>query len=117
MEEKKVTKLKLSIIISILLIVLIIASVTIFIVFSKKIEISMSKTEIMKIANDNKYEIKDEQLKRFSNDLLNEETLIVSKQSANSLKEAKKLSMEYKDKLNEGIKMIMNLIQTLSILI
>ena len=36
MEEKKVTKLKLSIIISILLIVLIIASVTIFIVFSKK---------------------------------------------------------------------------------
>ena len=113
MEEKKVIKLKLNIIITILLIVLIIASVMIFIVFSKKAEISMSNTEkteismsnteIKEIANDDQYEIEDEQLKRFSNDLLKEGELIVSKESADSLEDAQKLSMEYKDKLNEGI--------------
>lgn len=65
--------------------------------------ISMSNSEIKRIANDYQYEIEDEHLKKFYNDLLSEGKLIVSKESASSLDEAKNLSLEYKEKLNEGI--------------
>lgn len=103
MEEKKVIKLKLNIIIAIILVALIIVGVILFWIFSKNSEISISNSEIKKIANDYQYEIEDEQLKKFYNDLLGEGTLIVSKESASTLDEAENLSLEYKDKLNEGI--------------
>ena len=65
--------------------------------------ISMSNSEIKRIADDYQYEIEDEELKKFYNDLLGEGRLIVSKESASTLDEAKNLSLEYKEKLNEGI--------------
>lgn len=101
MEEKKVKKLKLSIIIAIILDALIIIGVIFSLIFLKKTE--MSNREIKIIANDYKYEIEDEQLKENYNNLLGEGKLIVSKESAGTLDEAKKLSLEYKDKWNEGI--------------
>lgn len=103
MEEKKVIKLKLNIIIAIILVALIIVGVILFWIFSRNSEISISNSEIKKIANDYQYEIEDEQIKKFYNDLLEEGTLIVSKESASTLDEAENLSLEYKDKLNEGI--------------
>lgn len=103
MEEKKVIKLKLNIIIAIILVALIIVGMILFWIFWKKKEIPISNSEIKKIANDYQYEIEDEQLKKFYNDLLGEGTLIVSKESVSTLDEAKNLSLEYKDKLNEGI--------------
>lgn len=103
MEEKKIIKLKLNIIIAIILVALIIVGVILFWIFSWNSEISISNSEIKKIANDYQYEIEDEQLKKFYNDLLGEGTLIVSKESASTLDEAENLSLEYKDKLNEGI--------------
>ena len=103
MEEKKVIKLKLNIIIAIILVALIIVGVILFWVSSKKSEISISNSEIKKIANDYQYEIEDEQLNKIYNDLLGEGTLIVSKETASTLNEAKNLSLEYKEKLNERI--------------
>lgn len=103
MEEKKVIKLKLNTIIAIILVILIIAGVILFITFSKKSEISMSNSEIKNIATDYQYEIKDEQLRETYNELLGNETLIVSKESAKTLEEAERLSIEYKNKLNTGL--------------
>lgn len=103
MEEKKVIKLKLNTIIVIILVILIIAGVILFITFSKKSEISMSNSEIKNIATDYQYEIKDEQLRETYNELLGNETLIVSKESAKTLEEAERLSIEYKNKLNTGL--------------
>lgn len=103
MEEKKVIKLKLNTIIVIILVILIIAGVLLFITFSKKSEISMSNSEIKNIATDYQYEIKDEQLRETYNELLGNETLIVSKESAKTLEEAERLSIEYKNKLNTGL--------------
>lgn len=103
MKEKKVIKLKLNIIIVIILVILIIAGVLLFITFSKKSEISMSNSEIKNIATDYQYEIKDEQLRETYNELLGNETLIVSKESAKTLEEAERLSIEYKNKLNTGL--------------
>lgn len=103
MEEKKVIKLKLNTIIVIILVILIIAGVLLFITFSKKSEISMSNSEIKNIATDYQYEIKDEQLRKKYNELLGNETLIVSKESAKTVEEAERLSIEYKNKLNTGL--------------
>lgn len=103
MKEKKVIKLKLNTIIVIILVILIIAGVLLFITFSKKSEISMSNSEIKNIATDYQYEIKDEQLRETYNELLGNETLIVSKESAKTLEEAERLSIEYKNKLNTGL--------------
>lgn len=103
MKEKKVIKLKLNTIIVIILVILIIASVLLFITFSKKSEISMSNSEIKNIATDYQHEIKDEQLRETYNELLGNETLIVSKESAKTLEEAERLSIEYKNKLNTGL--------------
>ena len=103
MKEKKVIKLKLNTIIVIILVILIIAGVLLFITFSKKSEISMSNSEIKNIATDYQYEIQDEQLRETYNELLGNETLIVSKESAKTLEEAERLSIEYKNKLNTGL--------------
>lgn len=100
MEEKKTIKIKLSTIISIVLVVLIILGTILFIAFSKSSEFSMSNSQIKKIANNYKYEIQDEQLKETYNELLGKETLIVSKESAKTLEDAERLSTEYKNKLN-----------------
>ena len=108
MDEKKVIKLKLNIIIAIVLVALIIVGVILFLIFFKKSEIAISNSEIKKIANDSQYEIEDELLKKFYNDLLGGGTLIVSKESASTIDEAKKFSLEYKDKLNEGISNTLN---------
>lgn len=98
MEEKKVIKIKLSTIIAIVLIILIIFGTISFIAFSKKQEISMSNSEIKNIATDYKYEIQDEQLKETYNKLLGEEILIVSKESAKTIENAERISIEYKIK-------------------
>ena len=103
MEEKEVIKIKLSTIIAILLVVLIILGTLLFIAFSNKSEISMSNNEIKNIATDYQYEIKDEQLRETYNELLGNETLIVSKESAKTLEDAERLSIEYKNKLNTGL--------------
>lgn len=103
MEKKKVIKSKLNIIIIIILVALIILGVILFWIFSKNSEILISNSEIKNIANDSQYEIEDEQLKKIYNDLSGEEKLIVSKESASTLDEAENFSLEYKDKLNEGI--------------
>ena len=103
MEEKKVIKIKLSTIIAIVLVVLIILGTLLFIAFSNKSEISMSNNEIKNIATDYQYEIQDEQLKETYDKLLGKETLIVSKESAKTLGEAERLSIEYKNKLNIGL--------------
>lgn len=103
MEEKKVIKIKLSTIIAIVLVVLIILGTLLFIAFSNKSEISMSNNEIKNIATDYQYEIQDEQLKETYDKLLGKETLIVSKESAKTLEEAERLSIEYKNKLNIGL--------------
>lgn len=100
MEEKKVIKIKLSTIIAI---VLVIFGTISFIAFSKKQEISMSNNEIKNIATDYQYEIQDEQLKETYDKLLGKETLIVSKESAKTLEDAKRLSIEYKNKMNTGL--------------
>lgn len=107
MDEKKVIKLKLNII-AIVLVALIIVGVVLFLIFFKKSEIAISNSEIKKIVNDSQYEIEDELLKKFYNDLLGGGTLIVSKESASTIDEAKKFSLEYKDKLNEGISNTLN---------
>lgn len=103
MEEKKVIKLKLNTIIVIILVILIIAGVLLFITFSNKSEISMSNNEIKNIATDYQYEIQDEQLRETYNELLGNKTLIVSKESAKTLEDAERLSIEYKNKLNTGL--------------
>lgn len=103
MEEKKIIKLKFSTIIAIILVVLTITGLILFYIFSKKSEISLSDDEIKRIVNSSQYETEDEQLKEFYNELLDDGTLIVSKESASTVDEANNLSIEYKDKLNEGI--------------
>ena len=103
MEEKRVIKIKLSTIIAIVLVVLIIPGTLLFIAFSNKSEISMSNNEIKNIATDYQYEIQDEQLRETYNELLGNETLIVSKESAKTLEDAERLSIEYKNKLNTGL--------------
>lgn len=103
MEEKKVIKIKLSTIILIVLVILIILGTILFIAFSKKSEISMSNSEIKNIATDYQYEIQDEQLKETYNKLLGEEPLIVSKESAKTIENAERLSIEYKNKMNTGL--------------
>lgn len=103
MEEKKVIKIKLSTIIAIVLVILIIFGTISFIAFSKKQEISMSNSEIKNIATDYQYEIQDEQLKEIYNKLLGEETLIVSKESAKTIENAERISIEYKNKMNTGL--------------
>ena len=104
MEEKKVIKIKLNTIIAIVLVVLSIFGAVLYMAFSNKYEFSMSNTEIKKIASDSQYKIKDKQLEKFFNDLLKEgETLIVSKESAKTLEDAERLSIEYKNKLNIGL--------------
>lgn len=102
MKEKKVIKLKLNTIIA-MIVILIILGIILFLTFSKKSEISMSNSEIKNIATDYQYEIQDEQLKENYNKLLGEETLIVSKESAKTLEDAERLSIEYKNKLNTGL--------------
>lgn len=103
MGEKKVVKLKLNTIIVAILVILIIVSIILFVVSSKKmeiVEIAMSNSEIKKIANNYQYKIDDAQLEKINNDLLGEGTLIVSKESAKTLDDAERLSIEYKNKLN-----------------
>ena len=102
MKEKKVIKLKLNTIIA-MIVILIILGIILYLTFSKKSEISMSNSEIKNIATDYQYEIQDEQLKENYNKLLGEETLIVSKESAKTLEDAERLSIEYKNKLNTVI--------------
>lgn len=101
MEKKKV--IKLNIIIIMILVILIILDLIVFLVLLKKSGISMSNSEIKEIAEDYYYKIKDKQLERFYNDLLGKGTLIVSKETANTLEKAKNLSIEYKNKLNAGL--------------
>lgn len=104
MKEKKSIKIKLNILIIIILVVLLIVGVLIFVVSSSKIEFSLSNSEIKHIADNYQYEIYDEKLRETYNELLGDATLIVSKTSASTLEDAQKLSIEYKEKLNENIK-------------
>lgn len=102
MKEKK--SIKLNILIIIILIVLLIVGVLLFVVSSSKTEFSLSNSEIKHIADNYQYEIYDEKLRETYDELLGDATLIVSKTSARTLEDAQKLSIEYKEKLNENIK-------------
>ena len=88
MKENKSKKISIIIILNILLIVIAL----------NKIEFTLSNSELMHIAGNYQYEILDEKLRETYNELLGDSTLIVSKISANTLEEAQRLSVEYKNK-------------------
>lgn len=82
---------------------MIIGVIVYFAILIQKSEVLMSNKEIKNIANNYQYEIADEKLKKVSNDLLGNGTVIVSKESASSKERAQELSREYKNNINEGL--------------